>query len=156
MANLDTTDQLILKELQQNSKLSTKELASLVNLTPTPVFERQKRLEKEGYIKKYVAVLDPEKLGYGIIVLCSVKLKQHTRENGNQFMSVINQMDQVTECYNISGEYDFMMKVYVRDMKDYQDFVMNKLGSIDCIGGLQSIFVIGEAKHSNCIPIKND
>ncbi len=156
MANLDTTDQQILKELQQNSKLSTKELASLVNLTPTPVFERQKRLEKEGYIKKYVAVLDPEKLGYGIIVLCSVKLKQHTRENGNQFMSVINQMDQVTECYNISGEYDFMMKVYVRDMKDYQDFVMNKLGSIDCIGGLQSIFVIGEAKHSNCIPIKND
>ncbi|MBO7637101.1 MAG: Lrp/AsnC family transcriptional regulator [Paludibacteraceae bacterium] len=154
MANLDTTDQQILKELQQNSKLSTKELASLVNLTPTPVFERQKRLEKEGYIKKYVAVLDPEKLGYGIIVLCSVKLKQHTRENGNQFMSVINQMDQVTECYNISGEYDFMMKVYVRDMKDYQDFVMNKLGSIDCIGGLQSIFVIGEAKHSNCIPIK--
>lgn len=154
MANLDTTDQQILKELQQNSKLSTKELASLVNLTPTPVFERQKRLEKEGYIKKYVAVLDPEKLGYGIIVLCSVKLKQHTRENGNQFMTVINQMDQVTECYNISGEYDFMMKVYVRDMKDYQDFVMNKLGSIDCIGGLQSIFVIGEAKHSNCIPIK--
>ena len=154
MANLDTTDQQILKELQQNSKLSTKELASLVNLTPTPVFERQKRLEKEGYIKKYVAVLDPEKLGYGIIVLCSVKLKPHTRENGNQFMSVINQMDQVTECYNISGEYDFMMKVYVRDMKDYQDFVMNKLGSIDCIGGLQSIFVIGEAKHSNCIPIK--
>ncbi|MBR0501856.1 MAG: Lrp/AsnC family transcriptional regulator [Paludibacteraceae bacterium] len=154
MANLDTTDQQILKELQQNSKLSTKELASLVNLTPTPVFERQKRLEKEGYIKKYVAVLDPEKLGYGIIVLCSVKLKQHTRENGNQFMSVINQMDQVTECYNISGEYDFMMKVYVRDMKDYQDFVMNKLGSIDCIGGLQSIFVIGEAKHSNCIPVR--
>ena len=154
MANLDTTDQQILTELQQNSKLSTKELASLVNLTPTPVFERQKRLEKEGYIKKYVAVLDPEKLGYGIIVLCSVKLKQHTRENGNQFMSVINQMDQVTECYNISGEYDFMMKVYVRDMKDYQDFVMNKLGSIDCIGGLQSIFVIGEAKHSNCIPVR--
>lgn len=153
MTNIDSVDRGILNTLQQNAKLTTKELANEVNLSATPVFERQKRLEKEGFIQKYVAVLDPEKLGLGMIVFCNVKLKQHSRLNGSSFIEAINRMDEVTECYNVSGEYDFLIKIYVKDMKDYQNFVLNKLGEIESIGSLHSIFVIGETKNSHCLPI---
>lgn len=153
MEKLDATDIKILGVLQKDSKLTTKEIAKLVNLSPTPVFERQKRLERDGYIKRYTAELDPEKLGCNLIVFCSIKLKQHTKENGFQFMEAINQIDTITNCYNISGDYDFMLKIYVQDMKHYQNFVLNTLGEIDAIGSLHSTFVIGEVKNTNSIPI---
>lgn len=153
MEKLDATDIKILGVLQKDSKLTTKEIAKLVNLSPTPVFERQKRLEREGYIKRYTAELDPEKLGCNLIVFCSIKLKQHTKENGFQFMEAINQIDTITNCYNISGDYDFMLKIYVQEMKHYQDFVLNTLGEIDAIGSLHSTFVIGEVKNTRSIPI---
>lgn len=153
MEKLDATDIKILGVLQKDSKLTTKEIAKLVNLSPTPVFERQKRLERDGYIKRYTAELDPEKLGCNLIVFCSIKLKQHTKENGFQFMEAINQIDTITNCYNISGDYDFVLKIYVRNMKHYQDFVLNTLGEIDAIGSLHSTFVIGEVKNTNSIPI---
>ncbi|MBD8388910.1 Lrp/AsnC family transcriptional regulator [Dysgonomonas sp. BGC7] len=153
MEKLDATDIKILGVLQKDSKLTTKEIAKLVNLSPTPVFERQRRLERDGYIKRYTAELDPEKLGCNLIVFCSIKLKQHTKENGFQFMEAINQIDTITNCYNISGDYDFMLKIYVQDMKHYQDFVLNTLGEIDAIGSLHSTFVIGEVKNTNSIPI---
>lgn len=153
MEKLDATDIKILGVLQKDSKLTIKEIAKLVNLSPTPVFERQRRLEREGYIKRYTAELNPEKLGCNLIVFCSIKLKQHTKENGLQFMEAINQIDTITNCYNISGDYDFMLKIYVQDMKHYQDFVLNTLGEIDAIGSLHSTFVIGEVKNTNSIPI---
>lgn len=153
MDNLDTIDKQILKMLQENSKLTTKELASQVNLSPTPVFERLKRLEKERYIKKYVAVLDSEKMCQGVVVYCNIRLKQHNREYGTDFINAIQNLKEVTECYNISGDYDFMMKIYVPSMKCYQDFVLNKLGTIDSIGSLHSIFVLGEMKNSYGIPV---
>ncbi len=153
MEKLDATDIKILKVLQVNAKLTTKELAEKVNLSATPVFERQRKLEREGYIKRYTAELDPEKLGCNLIVFCSVKLKQHTREYGDQFMKAINKLETITNCYNISGDYDFMMKIYVQNMKHYQDFVLNTLGELDCVGSLHSIFVIGEVKNSKAIPI---
>lgn len=153
MEELDNIDLKILRALQKDAKLTTKELAVMVNLSATPVFERQRRLEREGYIQKYVAVLNPKKLGSGFIVLCNIRLKQHNKEYGRQFMEVVNNIEEVTDCYNTSGEYDFMMKLYVKDMEHYQDFVLNRLGDIDCIGSLHSIFVIGEVKSSQGIPI---
>lgn len=153
MEKLDAIDIKILKLLQENAKLTNKEISEMVNLSPTPVFERQKRLEREGYIRRYVAELEPEKLGGKLIVFCSIKLKQHTKENGFQFMDAINQIDTIINCYNISGDYDFMLKIYVRDMKHYQDFVLNTLGEIDAIGSLHSTFVIGEVKNTRSIPI---
>lgn len=153
MEKLDATDIKILKVLQDNAKLTTKELAEKVSLSPTPVFERQRRLEREGFIKRYTAELDAEKLGCNLVVFCSIKLRQHTRENGAQFMEAINKIETITNCYNISGDYDFMMKIYVRNMKHYQDFVLNTLGEIESIGSLHSTFVIGEVKNSKDIPI---
>lgn len=150
---LDEIDLDILRALQENGKLTTKELADRVHLTTSPVHERQKRLEELGYIKKYVAVLDPKKLGCGMIVLCNVRLKQHSKENGLHFVESINAMEEVTDCWNTSGEYDFMMKMYVRDMDHYQDLVLNTLGEIDSIGSLHSIFVMAEVKRSNSFPM---
>ncbi len=147
-SSLDQTDKALLRLLQDNANLTTKELSEKLHLSPTPVYERQKRLEKEGYIEKYVAVLNKEKLGKKLIVFCNVKLKQHERGMGEKFVNAINNMPDVMECYNISGEYDFMLKILVEDMPQYQDFIMNKLTLIENIGSTHSMFVMGEIKRS--------
>ena len=145
---LDKTDLEILKTLQRNAKLTTKELADAVHLTPTPVFERQRRLERRGFIRKYVAVLDAEKLGLGLQVYCNVKLKQINHEIADSFVRRIMRMAEVTECYNTSGAFDYLLKVRVRDMKQYQEFVLNKLGEIDDLASIESTFVMSEEKQS--------
>lgn len=145
--DLDQIDLQILKTLQRNAKLTTKELADIVHLTPTPVFERQKRLERMGYIKKYVAVLDPEKLDRGLLVFCKVKLKQINSEIANSFVRRIQYIPEVTECYNTSGTYDYLLKVRARDMKQYQEFLLTKLGDIDSVAAIESMFVMSEVKQ---------
>ena len=145
---LDDIDLQILKTLQKNAKLTTKELADAVHLTPTPVFERQKRLEKKGYIKKYVAILDPEKLGQGLQVYCKVKLKQINHEIADAFVRRIQRIPEVTECYNTSGAYDYLLKVRARDMKQYQEFILNKLGEIENLSSIESTFVMSEVKQT--------
>jgi Lrp/AsnC family leucine-responsive transcriptional regulator len=153
MENLDLTDLALLKLLQENSNYTTKEIAARVNLSPTPVYERLRKLEKEGFIKKYVALLDADKLGKELIVFCNITLKQHTKEIGNKFVTDIIALQEVTECYNISGDYDFMLKVLVKNMKDYQDFVINSLGSVENIGSAHSTFVIGTIKQTYMVPL---
>lgn len=153
MATLDNTDIKLLRLLQQNARLTVKEMAARVHLSPSPTFERQKRLEREGYITHYAAVTDYSKLGNHVIVLCNIRLKQHTHDLIQQFMDAVQKIDRITECYNTTGDYDFLIKVYAHDMKDYQDFMLNTLGNIECIGSLHSIIVIGEVKNSHCIPV---
>lgn len=153
METLDKTDIKILSILQENSRLTIKEIASRVNLSVTPVFERIKRLENEGYIKKYVAILDADKLNRGFIVYCCVKLRQLTRDTAFSFMNTIKEITEVTECYNISGEYDYLLKVHAPNMKYYQEFILNVLGTIEGLGSLTSMFVMSEIKHDDAIPI---
>ena len=153
MENLDQIDLKILRTLQKNAKLTTKELAEAVNLTPTPVFERQKRLEKQGYIKRYVAVLDPDKLNQSLMVICMVKLQQINNSIAQRFMAEINKLPEVIECYNTSGNYDYMLKVRSSDMKHYQEFILNKLGVIENVGSIESTFVMSEVKQNNGINI---
>ena len=148
MEKLDETDWQILRTLQRNAKLTTKELADAVHLTPTPVFERQKRLERQGYIRKYVAVLNAEKCGQGLLVFCKVKLKQINREIAEAFVRRIQRLPEVTVCYNTSGEYDYLLKIRAHDMKQYQEFVLNKLGDIDNVGSIESTFVMDEVKQT--------
>jgi len=147
METLDAIDLQILRTLQHNAKLTTKELAEAVHLTPTPVFERQKRLERKGYIKKYIAVLDPELLNRSLVVFVSVKLKQINREIADDFTRRIRHLPEVIECYNTSGNYDYLLKVRAADMKQYQEFILNKLGKIDSLGSLESTFVMSEVKQ---------
>lgn len=153
MDALDKTDLQILRILQSNSRLTTKELAGRVNLSPTPVFERMKRLEAGGYIKKYIAVLDAEKLNQGFVVFCSVKLIRLNRDIASAFTRIIQDIPEVTECYNISGDYDYLLKIHAPNMKYYQEFTLNVLGTIDSLGSLRSTFVMDEVKHEYGIHI---
>ena len=144
---MDSTDKEILRHLQQDALLTTKELASRLNLSPTPVYERVRRLEKDGVIKKYVALVDREKVSKDLMVFCSIRLKEHAQQAGAKFVEEIVALDEVQECYNISGDYDFMLKIVVHDMREYQAFLMNKLASLENIGSTHSIFVMSEIKH---------
>lgn len=150
---LDETDRKILRILQRNSDLTVKELAAKLHLSTSPTFERQKRLERDGYIERYMAVVNPHKVGNGIMVLCNIRLKQHSQELIQEFMNVVQNLEEITECYNTSGDYDFLIKVYAHDMKNYQQFMLNTLGTINCIGSLHSIFVIDETKNTHGVPI---
>ena len=154
MNGLDEKDVAILKALQENADVTNKELAAKVHLSPTPVFERVKRLREQGYIKKVAAVLDADKLDCSFMAFCFIKLKQHTFENANALMDAVHDLSEVGECYNISGDYDFLMKVYVSSMKEYQRFVLRILGDLDCIGGLNSFFVMGEVKGGARVPVR--
>lgn len=147
MEQFDRTDLAILRTLQANAKLTTKELAAAVHLTPTPVFERLKRLERQGVIKKYVAVLDAQKLNRAFVVFCSVKLSRMNRDIALDFTHRIREISEVTECYNISGDYDYLLKINVQDMAQYQQILLNKLGTIESLGSLKSSFVMDEVKH---------
>ncbi len=150
---LDKVDLQILRTLQQNARLTTKELAASVSLSSTPVFERLKRLENNGYIKKYIAVLDAEKLNQGFVVFCNVKLSRMNRDIAAAFTEVIQSIPEVTECYNISGSYDYLLKVHAPNMKYYQEFILNVLGTIDSLGSIESTFVMAEVKHAYGIHI---
>ena len=150
---LDETDRKILRILQRNSDLTVKELAAKLHLSTSPTFERQKRLERDGYIERYMAVVNPHKVGNGIMVLCNIRLKQHSQELIQEFMDVVQNLEEITECYNTSGDYDFLINVYAHDMKSYQQFMLNTLGTINCIGSLHSIFVIDETKNTHGVPI---
>lgn len=144
---LDKVDLQILRTLQENARLTTKELAAQVSLSSTPVFERLKRLEREGYIKKYIAVLDADKLNQGFVVFCNVKLRRMNKDIAREFTRIIQQIPEVTECYNISGSYDYLLKIHAPNMKYYQEFIINVLGTVDSLGSLESMFVMDEVKH---------
>lgn len=150
---LDHIDIKILRTLQDNARLTTKELAARVNLSTTPVFERQRRLENSGYIQKYIAVLDEDKINRGFVVFCNVKLKRINREIANEFTNIIHQIPEVTECYNISGSFDYLLKINAPNMKYYQEFILNVLGSIDSLGSLESTFVMSKVKHLHGVTI---
>ena len=147
METLDKTDLNILRILQENARLTTKELAVRVNLSSTPVLERLRRLENNGYIKKYIAVLDAEKLNQGFVVFCNVMLIRLNREIAAAFTRVVREIPEVTECYNISGDYDYLLKIHAPNMKYYQEFILNVLGTIDSLGSIRSTFVMDEVKH---------
>lgn len=145
---LDRTDILILHALLHNARITNKELAAQIHLSPSPTFERWKRLEREGYIKKYIAVLDANKLNRGFVVFCSVKLNKLNTDTANDFTERIRNIPEVTECYNISGHFDYMMKINSLDMKQYQQFLINVLGRIESVASIESTFVMEEVKHN--------
>ncbi|MDD3723213.1 MAG: Lrp/AsnC family transcriptional regulator [Lutibacter sp.] len=148
ITNLDLTDKKILNLLQQNSKANIKEIALKIGLTQTPTYERIKRLEKVGIIKSYIAVLDKEKVGYNIEVFCQVTLLVHSKEMITRFENAINKIDEVMECFHVAGNYDYLLKIIVKDMNSYQAFLKNKLSVLDSVGNVQSTFVMSSTKDS--------
>lgn len=145
----DTKDVAILKLLQVNARATVKEIAEKVHLSTTPVHERIKRMEESGVIKQYATLLDHAKVNKALMVFCDVSLKQHGKNAGVKFIRAINEMNEVIECFSISGEFDFMLKVVCRDMNAYYDFHVNKLSEIDNVGHVQSVFVMGTIKYTH-------
>ena len=148
---IDDKDLLILRILQQNAKATVKEIADSIHLSTTPVHERIKRLEQIGVIKQYATLLDHAKVKKGLMVICYVSLRQHDKVEGAKFIQRIQEMNEVIECYNISGEFDFMLKVVAADMDDYYNFHVNKLSQAENIGHVQSVFVMGLIKQTHVL-----
>lgn len=146
---LDEKDLAILRLLQQNAKITVRDIASQVHLSTTPVHERIKRMEDNGIIKQYVTLVDHTKVKKGLMVICYVSLKEHNKRSGARFIKTINELHEVIECYNISGEFDFMLKVVAENMDAYYDFHVNKLSQIENMGHLQSVFVMGIIKQTH-------
>lgn len=146
---LDSKDLSILRLLQDNARMSVAAIAEAVQLSTTPVHERIKRLEASGVIKQYATLVDGAKVRKGLMVICYVSLNQHSKKSGTQFIKLINELPEVVECYSISGEFDFMLKIVTEDMNSYYNFHVNKLSQAENIGQVQSVFIMGVVKQTH-------
>lgn len=146
--NLDAIDRELLRLLQTDSKQTNKELASKLNLSVTAVYERIRKLERNDVIEKYVTLINKDKVQKGLVVFCQIKLVQHAKEYLTKFEQEITQLEEVLECFHISGEYDYLLKVIVKDMEAFRTFMVTKLTTLKHIGSTQSSFVINEVKNT--------
>ena len=150
---LNDIDKKILGLLQQDSKQTNKELSSKLNLSITADYERIKKLENNGVIDKYVALINKEKIDKAFVAFCHIKLMQHSQEFVTRFEKEVVKIDEVVECYHISGDYDYLLKVHVSDMEEFRDFMVKKLTTISHIGSTHSMFMINEVKHTTAISV---
>ena len=148
---LDEKDMSILRLLQHNARITVREISDKIHLSTTPVHERIKRMEEAGVIKQYAALVDHAKVKKGLMVICYVSLKEHSKNAGTKFIKTIHELNEVVECYNISGEFDFMLKVVAENMDDYYNFHVNKLSQAENIGQVQSVFVMGIIKQTHVL-----
>lgn len=153
MIKLDETDIRILEQLQEDGRKTIKAMADELHLSTTPVFERVKRLEREGIIKRYAALVDPKKLELNLIVFISISLTKHSRSHLEKFIKEISEYKEVMECYHIAGNFDFLLKIVVKGMKDYETFILSKLSTIANLGQVQSSFVLSENIHSTAYKV---
>lgn len=147
--SLDPKDMAILRLLQENARITVKEISEKIHLSTTPVHERIKRMEESGVIKQYITLLDQNKVDLNLMVICYVSLKEHSKTAGAAFIKTVNELHEVMECYSISGEFDFMLKVICKDMNAYYDFHVNKLSQQENMGNVQSVFVMGVIKETH-------
>lgn len=145
---MDAIDKKLLALLQEDTKKTTKELSLVLNLSVTAVYERIKKLERENVIRKYVALLDRNKIDRAFVVFCHVKLIQHTKDVIHTFENEVVRLNEVSECFHVSGDYDYILKVNVKDMDAYREFMVTKLTGLQHIGSTHSSFMIGEVKNS--------
>ena len=150
---LDDIDRQILNQLQLDSSITIKALAEMLCLTTTPVHERIKKLEKEGIIKKYVALLDQKKIDQNLIVYISISLKNHSRSYLEKFVREVNAFQEISECYHIAGSFDYLLKAQLKDMEAYQQFILSKLSVNTNIDQVQSSFVLSKNKYSTALVV---
>lgn len=148
---LDETDKKLLLFLQEDAKQTTKELSYKLGLSVTAVYERVRKLENNGVISRYVALLDRQKVDRNFTVLCHVKLTQHKKQYVLQFEKEIMNLEEVTECFHVSGDYDYILKIAVKDMEDYRNFMLSKLTTLQHIASTHSSFMISEVKNTTVI-----
>lgn len=147
METFDPIDKKILKVLQADARLNTKQIAGKIGLTVTPTYERLKKIEQSGVVKEYVALLDRKKIGKTIVAFINVSLQLHSKPLINAFERAIVKVPEVMECFHVAGNFDYLLKVVVKDMNSYQNFLSNKLATIENIAHVQSSFVMTEIKY---------
>ena len=150
---MDAIDKKLLGLLQNDTKKTTKELSGFLNLSVTAVYERIKKLEREGVISKYVAILDRNKVEKAFVVFCHIKLIQHTKDFVTTFESEVVKLNEVLECFHVSGDYDYILKVHVKDMDEFREFMVTKLTGLKHIGSTHSSFMIGEVKNTTAFTL---
>lgn len=150
---LDTIDKKLLLLLQSDSKQTTKELSLKLHLSVTAVYERVKKLEREGIIDKYVALVNRNKIQKGFVVFCHIKLIQHSRDFLTTFESEVGKLSEVLECFHVSGDYDYILKVCVENMEAYREFMVTKLTTLQHIGSTHSTFMISEVKNTTAFSL---
>ncbi|MDO1499680.1 Lrp/AsnC family transcriptional regulator [Winogradskyella maritima] len=146
---LDQIDTKILSILQTDSSRTTKSIAEELGMTTSPVFERIKKLEKEGYIKKYVAILDNKKIGLKLTVFIGITLQGHTRSYLEKFVKEINNFPEIVECHRVSGNFDYLLKLVVEDIEAYETFIISKLTLLPYLGNVQSLITLSTGKQTN-------
>lgn len=150
---LDLIDIRILQLLQENARMTNKEIGEKLYKSASTINDRIRRMQEKGYIKKYVAVLDPQMIGRGLTAFTHVHLKDHSKEIIYHFEEEIVKLPEVLECYHMSGQYDFILKVAVSDLAAYHIFLMNNLFEKFAIGSIESTFVMREAKAEMAAPL---
>jgi Lrp/AsnC family transcriptional regulator len=152
--DLDETDLRLLDLLQKDSSLSTAQLAEAINLSTSPCWRRINRLQQEGYIRRQVTLLDPEKLGFTTTVFATVRLSAHGRANLNDFSEAIGRFPEVMECYATLGASDFVLKIVTRDIKAYEAFFFGQLSTLPAIQEIHSTIALSEVKSTTELPIR--
>ena len=153
MAKLDQTDLKILEALQENARLTIKEIASQLNLSTTPIFDRTKRMEREGVIERYVALVNPKTVDKSLFAFVDISLKEHSRSKVEAFVDQVVQFEEVMECYHVTGEADFVLKVNLENVEAYNQFALEKLSMVSNIGKVESRFCLSVRKYSTRIPL---
>lgn len=150
---LDKTDRQILRLIQRDSSLTIKEIATKINLSLTPVHERIRKLSKEGYIEKYVCLVNRKKVGLSLLVYCNVTLDKQQKESFEEFNNAVAQFPEVLECSLVSGNFDYFLKIIARDVEDYNQFYQQKLSVLKSVIHISSFFVMSEVKSTTVIPL---
>lgn len=150
---IDNTDRRLLALLQEDSRKTTKALSVTLQLSVTAIHERIKKLERDGFIKKYVALVDPGRIGRNFVVFCHIKLQQHSRDFLTRFETEVARLTEVLECHHVSGDYDYILKVCVADMEAYREFMVTKLTALQHIGSTHSTFVMAPVKNTTAFEI---
>lgn len=150
---LDEIDKKLLTYLQEDCKQTNKELSSKLNLSVTAVYERIKKLERNKILKKYVALVDAKKVDLGFVVFCHVKLEKHAKEAITYFEAEVAKLEEILECFHVSGDYDYLLKVVVGDMDHFRTFMVNKLTTLRYVGSTRSSFTINEVKNTTAITL---
>lgn len=150
---LDKTDMAILKLMQQDARLTNKEISFKLHKSVATVHERIKRLQQEGYIKKIVAILDRKKIDRSLIAFSHVQLDAHTAETLKGFETEVAKFPEVMECFQMTGQFDFILRIATKDMESYHDFYRHKLATLPNITTVQSFFVLSETKSDTAYPL---
>jgi len=151
---LDETDLKILTLLQKQGRITNSQLAAEAGISPPAMLERVKRLENAGVIEGYTAIINPDKVGCGTTALVWVSLAAHRTASFESFAREIRKLPEVLECHHIAGEEDFVLKVVVRNIQEYEDFVLNKLTPIPGVGKIKTTFILSSLKNSTELPIR--